>query len=114
MAAYCIGSPFINHLLFVDGSFFFCKASIFEVSNLKHIPETYQAASGQEINYKKYASHTVKTLILIVVLILIISWELSNLLIMVNIWVSLSIILVVTRNLSIIYYLKIENFRIKC
>lgn len=49
----CRGSPSITHLLFADDSFLFCKATISEVTTLKHILDTYEAASGQAINYQK-------------------------------------------------------------
>ncbi|MCH99842.1 hypothetical protein A2U01_0020857, partial [Trifolium medium] len=51
----CRGSPSISHLFFTDDSFLFCKATISEATNLKHILDTYEVASGQAINYQKSA-----------------------------------------------------------
>jgi hypothetical protein len=51
----CRGTPSISHLLFVDENFLFCKASVLEVTNLKHVLDTYEAASGQALNYQKSA-----------------------------------------------------------
>jgi hypothetical protein len=51
----CRGCPSISHLLFADDSFIFCKASVSEVNNLKHVLDTYEMASGQAINYQKSA-----------------------------------------------------------
>jgi len=47
------GSPLITHLLFADDNFLFCKATILEVTTIKNILDTYEAASGQAINYQK-------------------------------------------------------------
>ncbi|KAL0700618.1 hypothetical protein Bca4012_056740 [Brassica carinata] len=47
--------PAICHLLFADDSLVFCKATEEEGHNLLNILNTYQRASGQEINYKKSA-----------------------------------------------------------
>jgi hypothetical protein len=38
----CRGSPSISRVLFTDDSFLFCKASVSEVTNLKHILDTYE------------------------------------------------------------------------
>ncbi|KAJ9548141.1 hypothetical protein OSB04_020684 [Centaurea solstitialis] len=47
------GAPVITHLLFADDAFFFCRASIDESRRIKHILSTYEAASGQAINFAK-------------------------------------------------------------
>jgi hypothetical protein len=49
----CRGSPSISHLLFADDSFLFSKTTLSKVTTLKHILDTYEAACGQAINYKK-------------------------------------------------------------
>jgi hypothetical protein len=41
--------------LFADDSILFCKATLSKVTTLKHILDTYEAARGQAINYKKSA-----------------------------------------------------------
>jgi len=51
----CHFAPSINHLLFADDSFLFCKATISEAQNLKEILSHYELASGQAINYSKSA-----------------------------------------------------------
>ncbi|KAJ9545526.1 hypothetical protein OSB04_025233 [Centaurea solstitialis] len=47
------GSPAVTHLFFADDAFIFCRASIDEIRRIKHILSTYEAASGQAINYAK-------------------------------------------------------------
>lgn len=47
------GGPAISHLLFVDASLFFLKADYQNSSQLLHIFEEYEKASGQLINMEK-------------------------------------------------------------
>lgn len=49
----CRGAPIINHLLFVDDSFIFCKANKAYSDALLSILHTYAHASGQCINIEK-------------------------------------------------------------
>lgn len=43
----------ISHLLFADDSFLFFRANDNETTTVKRILQTYEEASGQEINYSK-------------------------------------------------------------
>ena len=47
------GAPMISHLFFVDDSLIFCKATREDCSNLEMILETYEQASGQQLNKYK-------------------------------------------------------------
>ncbi|GAU37962.1 hypothetical protein TSUD_269770 [Trifolium subterraneum] len=49
----CRGAPEVSHLLFVDDCFLFCRANVVEVNELMRILNTYEQASGQEINLVK-------------------------------------------------------------
>ena len=49
----CWGNPSITHLLIVDDSFLFCKATVSEVTTLKNILDTYENTSHQAIKYQK-------------------------------------------------------------
>ncbi|PNX70556.1 ribonuclease H, partial [Trifolium pratense] len=52
-ARICRGAPEVSHLLFADDCFLFCRASVAEVNQLMSILQTYELASGQEINLAK-------------------------------------------------------------
>ncbi|KAL3534703.1 hypothetical protein ACH5RR_003164 [Cinchona calisaya] len=47
------GGPVISHLLFVDDSFLFCKATKEEVLEIKRIIHKYEQVSGQQVNMEK-------------------------------------------------------------
>lgn len=59
----CWQAPLINHLLFVDDSLLFCKASVEENRKIQHHLKTYASASGQLINYEKTSIHFNKNLL---------------------------------------------------
>lgn len=49
----CQGSPFVTHLYFADDSIVFGEASIQVSQVVKRILETYEKASGQQVNFEK-------------------------------------------------------------
>lgn len=49
----CHGAPAINHFLFVDDGFIFCKVTMEASNHLLEILKSYTFASGQCINTKK-------------------------------------------------------------
>ncbi|PNX80358.1 ribonuclease H, partial [Trifolium pratense] len=49
----CRGAPTVSHLLFADDCFLFCRATLDETNHLMKILNTYEEASGQEINLTK-------------------------------------------------------------
>ena len=49
----CMGSPIVAHLLFVDDSMIYCKASEQESRELCEILHKYEEAASQKINIKK-------------------------------------------------------------
>jgi hypothetical protein len=58
----CRNAPIISHLLFADDCFLFFKANVNEAAAMKNILATYEAASGQAINFQKseiFCSHNV-------------------------------------------------------
>ena len=51
--AACRGAPRVSHLLFVDDSIVFCKASMEECDRLIKVLEEYEGDSGQKLNKEK-------------------------------------------------------------
>jgi hypothetical protein len=49
----CRNAPIVSHLLFADDCFLFFRASNAEAEVMKNILATYEAASGQTINFQK-------------------------------------------------------------
>lgn len=49
----CTNAPIISHILFADDCFLFFRADEREANVMKHILETYEAASGQAISLPK-------------------------------------------------------------
>jgi hypothetical protein len=45
--------PRISHIIFVDDSFFFCKANSVEWRRFLRIFGVYEASSGQKLNFEK-------------------------------------------------------------
>jgi hypothetical protein len=50
----CRNAPIVSHLLFADDCFLFFRANIVEAEVMKNILSTYEAASGQAINFQKF------------------------------------------------------------
>ena len=51
--AACQSGPKILHIFFTDDSLIFCQARKEECSNLQRVLETYEQASGQQLNWEK-------------------------------------------------------------
>ena len=51
--AACQRGPKISHLFFADDSLILCRATKEECSNLQRVLETYEQASGQQLNWEK-------------------------------------------------------------
>jgi ribonuclease HI len=49
----CRNAPIISHLLFADDCFLFFRANNHEATVMKNILTTYEAASGQAVNFQK-------------------------------------------------------------
>jgi len=49
----CQGAPILTRLLFADDCFIFSKANMQESTKLKEILQSYEAMSGQAINFQK-------------------------------------------------------------
>ena len=47
----CPGAPTISHLLFVDDSIIFGKATEVQATTIKQLLGLYKSASGQQVNY---------------------------------------------------------------
>lgn len=52
-AAACSRGLEISHLFFTDDSLIFCRATREDCSSLEHVLETYEQASGQQLNWDK-------------------------------------------------------------
>jgi hypothetical protein len=48
-----VGGYWLSHLFFADDSLFFCRANTIEWSNLTQVLQTYERASGQQLNTAK-------------------------------------------------------------
>ena len=51
--AACQGAPEISHLLFADDGLIFCRATREDCMALEQVLETYEHASGQQLNRDK-------------------------------------------------------------
>ena len=51
--ATCARGLEISHLFFADDNLIFCRATTEECSNLLDVLETYESASGQQLNHDK-------------------------------------------------------------
>lgn len=49
----CRKAPVINHMLFADDSYIYCKADVEEANKVVELLNTYENASGQRINRNK-------------------------------------------------------------
>lgn len=49
----CREAPIISHLLFVDDTIIFSKVDDEQAEMVKNILDTYEATSGQQINFDK-------------------------------------------------------------
>lgn len=48
-------APTVTHMLFVDDSYFFCKADTNNALKILELLEVYEKASGQQVNKSKYS-----------------------------------------------------------
>lgn len=54
------GAPLISHMLFVDDSYLYCKATLDETSKVCRLLHTFEAASGRRVNRQKSSIFSVK------------------------------------------------------
>ncbi|KAM6593387.1 hypothetical protein CsatA_001090 [Cannabis sativa] len=47
------GAPVISHTLFADNSYVYCRANDREASNMLHLLQLFEIASGQQVNFSK-------------------------------------------------------------
>uniref|UniRef100_A0A803PI32 Reverse transcriptase domain-containing protein n=1 Tax=Cannabis sativa TaxID=3483 RepID=A0A803PI32_CANSA len=47
------GAPMVSHMLFADDSYVFCKANEYESQNVIRLLNSYELASGQQVNFTK-------------------------------------------------------------
>lgn len=49
----CRGAPTLTHMFFADDSHIYCRANVFEATNLNSLLQKFELASGQKVNLGK-------------------------------------------------------------